>query len=60
MTWGDGGSMRPRSGDGWQNLPAEQREAAERAACEQFGVDNFFDLDPDIRRQVRAEALSAI
>lgn len=39
-------------------LPAADRDAAKEAACERFGVEDFFDLDPDQRNQVYAEAVS--
>jgi hypothetical protein len=55
---GDGGSMQTRSQYGrWEDLSADERSAAEEAACERYGVENFFDLDPEQRREVREKAL---
>lgn len=39
-------------------LPAEERDAAKSRACELYGVEDFFDLDPEQRNEVYADALT--
>lgn len=41
----------------WDLTPGE-REAAYAAACEQHGAEDFFDLEPEQRRQVMDDAVS--
>lgn len=54
---GDGGSMKTRQDSGFWSLPEDVRDAAEAAACKEFKVSNFYDLDPAVRRDVRETAV---
>lgn len=40
-------------------LPGEERAALMEAACQRYGVSDFYDLDPDQRHAVYREATSA-
>lgn len=54
MAWGDGSSMSTHGGvnSGFWDLPGDERAEIEQAACERYGVSDFFDLDPEQRRAV--------
>lgn len=53
---GDGGSMKTALNNGFWDLPAEERNAIMKAACERAGAENFFDLDPEDRRRAYENA----
>ncbi len=40
-------------------LPADKRDAARDAACEKYGVQDFYDLDPEQRAEAYDEAVRA-
>lgn len=39
-------------------LPVSEREDAMRRACDRYGAENFFDLDPAQRGEAYREALA--
>ena len=42
----------PTINNGFYQLPADERTAAYDYAREKYGVDNFFDLEPEERAEI--------
>jgi hypothetical protein len=40
------------------SLPADERAAAKEAACERYGAEDFFDLDPEQRAETYQRAVT--
>jgi len=44
------------SSNAFYSLPPEERAAAKERACERYGVEDFFDLEPEQRLEVYSSA----
>jgi hypothetical protein len=52
------GEQSTSAGFTFLDLPEHERDAAEAAACQKYTVEDFWDLGPAIRREVREHAVA--